>query len=97
MCKLQEFLGDGFEHLKSVNSFEKASLMLCSVLWEDDFSLILVKDMYSSIFYVGLVSCERISTCTFTLGSAQCCGCKIYGASKVFLLLDECKHFGKWE
>ena len=48
MCKLQELLGDRFEHFhfESLDSFEKASFVLGSVLWEDDFSsmLDLVKD-----------------------------------------------------
>ena len=33
-CKLQELLGDRFEHLKSLDSFEKASFVLGSELWE---------------------------------------------------------------
>ena len=43
LCKLQELLGDGFEHFESLDSFEK---VLCSELREDDFSsmLDLVKD-----------------------------------------------------
>ena len=46
LCKLQELLGDGFEHFDSLDSFEKASFVLGSELWEDDFSsmLDLVKD-----------------------------------------------------
>ena len=46
VCKLQELLGDGFEHFESLDSFEKASFVLGSELWEDDFSsmLDLVKD-----------------------------------------------------
>ena len=46
LCKLQELLGDGFEHFESLDSFEKASFVLGSELWEDDFSsmLDLVKD-----------------------------------------------------
>ena len=46
LCKLQELLGDGFENFESLDSFEKASFVLGSELWEDDFSsmLDLVKD-----------------------------------------------------
>ena len=46
LCKLQELLGDGFEHFESLDSFEKASFVLGSELWEDHFSsmLDLVKD-----------------------------------------------------
>ena len=46
MCKLQELLGDRFEHFESLDSFKKASFVLGSELWEDDFSsmLDLVKD-----------------------------------------------------
>ena len=46
MCKLQELLGDQFEHFENLDSFEKASFVLSSELWEDDFSSILhlVKD-----------------------------------------------------
>ena len=46
LCKLQELFGDRFEHFESLNSFEKASFVLGSELWEDDFSsmLDLVKD-----------------------------------------------------
>ena len=46
LCKLQELLGDRFEHFESLDSFEKASFVLGSELWEDDFSsmLNLVKD-----------------------------------------------------
>ena len=46
MCKLQELLGDRFEHFESLDSFQKASFVLGSELWEDDFSsmLGLVKD-----------------------------------------------------
>ena len=46
MCKLQELLGDRFEHFESLDSFEKVSFVLGSELWEDNFSsmLDLVKD-----------------------------------------------------
>ena len=46
MSKLQELLGDRFEHFESLDSFEKASFAFGSELWEDDFSsmLDLVKD-----------------------------------------------------
>ena len=46
MCKLQELLGERFEHFESLDSFEKASFVLGSELWVDDFSsmLDLVKD-----------------------------------------------------
>ena len=46
MCKLQELLGDRYEQFESLDSFEKASFVLGSELWEDDFScmLDLVKD-----------------------------------------------------
>ena len=46
MCKLQVLLGDRFEHFGSLDSFEKASFVLGSELWENDFSsmLHLVKD-----------------------------------------------------
>ena len=46
LCTLQELLGDRFEHFQSLDSFEKASFVLGSELWEDDFSsmLDLVKD-----------------------------------------------------
>ena len=46
LCKLQELLGDRYEHFDSLDSFEKASFVLGSELWEDDFSsmLDLVKD-----------------------------------------------------
>ena len=46
LCKLQELLGDRFEHFDSLDSFEKASFVLGSELWENDFSsmLDLVKD-----------------------------------------------------
>ena len=40
LCKLQELLGDGFEHFESLDSFEKASFVLDSELWEDDFSFL---------------------------------------------------------
>ena len=41
LCKLQELLGDRFEHFDSLDSFEKASFVLGSELWEDDFSSLL--------------------------------------------------------
>ena len=41
VCKLQELLGDGFENFESLDSFEKASFVLGSELWEDDFSSML--------------------------------------------------------
>ena len=41
LCKLQELLGDRFEHFDSLDSFEKASFVLGSELWEDDFSSML--------------------------------------------------------
>ena len=41
ICKLQELLGGTFEHFESLNSFEKASVVLGSELWEDDFSSML--------------------------------------------------------
>ena len=46
MCKLQELLGDKFEHFESLDSFEKAYIVVGSELWEDDSSsmLDLVKD-----------------------------------------------------
>ena len=46
MCKLRGLLGDRFEHFESLDSFEKASFVLGSVLWEDDLSSMLdcVKD-----------------------------------------------------
>ena len=33
ICKLQELLGDRFEHFESLDSFEKASYVLGSELW----------------------------------------------------------------
>ena len=52
MAKLQELLGDGFEHFESLDSFEKASFVLGSELWENDFSsmLDLVKDCIVDIW-----------------------------------------------
>ena len=46
ICKLQELLGDRFEHFESLDSFEKASFVLGSEVWEDIFSSMLdcVKD-----------------------------------------------------
>ena len=46
LCKLREHLGDGFECFESLDSFEKASLVLGSELREDGFSsmLYLLKD-----------------------------------------------------
>ena len=46
MCKLQELIGDRFEHFESLDGFEKTLFVLGSELWEDDFSsmLDLVKD-----------------------------------------------------
>ena len=41
LCKLQELLGDRFEHFDSLDSFEKASFVLGSELWEDDFNSML--------------------------------------------------------
>ena len=41
LCKLQELLRDGFEHIESLDSFEKASFVLGSELWEDDLSSML--------------------------------------------------------
>ena len=38
MHKLQELLGDRFECFESLDSFENASFVLDSELWEDDFS-----------------------------------------------------------
>ena len=38
MCKLQELLGNRFECLESLGSFEKASFVSGSELWEDNFS-----------------------------------------------------------
>ena len=38
MCKWKELLGDEFEHFQSLDSFEKASFVLGSEMWEDDFS-----------------------------------------------------------
>ena len=52
MCKLQELLGDRIEHFESLDSFEKASFVLGSELWEDDISsmLDLVKDYIVDIW-----------------------------------------------
>ena len=33
LCKLQELLGDGFEHFEGLDSFEKASFVFGSELW----------------------------------------------------------------
>ena len=38
---MQELLGDRFQHFESLDSFEKASFVLGSELWEDDFSFML--------------------------------------------------------
>ena len=35
MCKLQELLKDEFEHFESLDSFERASFVLGSKMWED--------------------------------------------------------------
>ena len=50
--KLQELLGDRFEHFECLDSFEKASFVLGSELWEDGFSsmLDLVKDYIVDIW-----------------------------------------------
>ena len=52
MRKLQELLGDRFEHFESLDSFEKASFALGSELWEDNFSSMLnrVKDYMVDIW-----------------------------------------------
>ena len=52
MCKLQKVLGGGFEHFESLDSFEKASLILGGELWKDDFGsmLDLVKDYIVDIW-----------------------------------------------
>ena len=52
MCKLQELLGDRFKHFESLDSFDKASFVLGSELWEDDFSsmLDLAKDYIVDIW-----------------------------------------------
>ena len=44
MCKLQELLGDRFEHCESLDSFEKAPFVLGNELCEDESMLDLVKD-----------------------------------------------------
>ena len=56
LCKLQELLRDGCEHFESLDSFEKASFVLGSELWEDDFSsmLDLVKDYIVDIWELRL-------------------------------------------
>ena len=59
LCKLQELLGDGFEHFESLDSFEKASFVLGSELWEDDFSSIL--DILLRITSLMFGSYERLS------------------------------------
>ena len=41
MCKLQELLVDGFECFESLDSFDKATFVSGSELWEDDFSSML--------------------------------------------------------
>lgn len=45
-------LGDGFEHFESLDSLGKASFVLCSELWEDDFTcmLHLVKDYIVDVY-----------------------------------------------
>ena len=60
LCKLQELLGDGFEHFESLDSFQKPSFDLGSELWEDDFSsmLDLVKDTFGSY---GTLDYENLS------------------------------------
>ena len=52
LCKLQELHGDRYEHFESLDSFENASFVLGSELWEDDFSsmLDLVKDYIVDIW-----------------------------------------------
>ena len=54
LFKLQELLGDRFEHFESLDSFEKASFVLGSELWEDDFSslLDLVKDYIVDVWEI---------------------------------------------
>ena len=59
LCKLQELLGDWLEHFESLDSIGKASFVLGSELWEDDFSstLDLVKDlMFGSYRRLGYVT-----------------------------------------
>ena len=41
MCKLQELLGGGYKCFESLNSFERASFVLGSELWEGEFSSML--------------------------------------------------------
>ena len=55
VCKLQELLGDRCEHFESLDSFEKASFVLGSEQWEDDFSsmLDLVKDYIVDVWKEG--------------------------------------------
>ena len=63
MCKLQELLGDEFEHFESLDSFEKASFVLGSEMWEDDFSsrLDLVKDYIVDVWERRLGFVTKIS------------------------------------
>ena len=42
MCKLQELLGDGYQCFQSLNSFERASFVLGSELWEGILVLCLI-------------------------------------------------------
>ena len=41
MCKLQELVGDRFEHFECLDSFESIFILLGSELWENDFSCML--------------------------------------------------------
>ena len=52
MTRLQEFLGEGVQHFESLDSQRKASFVLGSELWEEDFSslLELVKGYVLSIW-----------------------------------------------
>ena len=71
LCKLQELLGDRFEHFESLDSFEKASFVLGSELWEDDFRsmLDLVKDYIIDVWELRKV---RLYDENFSVPQSQC-------------------------
>ena len=63
MCKLQELFEDRFEHFESLDGFEKASFVLSSELWEDEFSsmLDLVKDYIVGVWELRKARLEILS------------------------------------
>lgn len=54
VSKFQELLRDGFEYFETLDSFEKAYLVLDSELWDDDFIVLcLILDYIVNVWGLG--------------------------------------------